>query len=145
MKKWLALLALGLLVGADKPKDDPAVKEVEKAITVLNEAFHTRDAGKIKELMTEDHLAVTPYYGGPLDRAGQVKSLADLQLTEYSAGKMRVTMLGKDAALVTYSLTQKGKFKGKELFGKNFASAVWVRREGKWLESFYQETPLGGP
>jgi ketosteroid isomerase-like protein len=137
--KILAVLAVGLLLGAD---DQPA-QEVEKAITALNEAFHARDADKVKALMTDDHVAVTSYYDGPLDRAGQLKCLPDHQLTEYAAGKFKLTSLGKDAVLVTYPLTLKGTYKGKAVPAKNFASAVWVRQEGKWLEAFYQETPLG--
>jgi ketosteroid isomerase-like protein len=138
----LVVLATGLLLGADAPRDDQAIKEVEKAIAALNDAFHTGDADKVKALMTEDHVAVTSYYGGPVDKAGQLKSLSDHQLTEYSPGKLKVTLLGKDSALVTYPLSQKGTYKGKEVAAKSFASAVWVRRGGRWLEAFYQETPL---
>jgi len=138
--KLLAILAVGLLLGAE----DQAAKEVEKALTALNEAFQGRDPDKVKALMTKDHVAVTSYYEGPLDRAGQLKSLPDIQLTEYAAGKLKVVPLTKDAFLVTYPLAVKGNYKGKELPAKVFASAVWVRRDGKWLEAFYQETPLGG-
>jgi len=63
--KLLAILAVGLLLGAE----DQAAKEVEKAITALNEAFQGRDTDKVKALMTKDHVAVTAYYEGPLDRA----------------------------------------------------------------------------
>ncbi|HKB39930.1 MAG TPA: DUF4440 domain-containing protein, partial [Gemmataceae bacterium] len=68
----------------------------------------------------------------------------DLKLTEYAAAKTRVTLLDREAALVTYELTLKGTFKGKEVPRKSFASAVWVKRDGRWLETFYQETPLDG-
>ncbi len=134
----LAVLATGLLLGADIPRD----KEVETAITTLNEAFHNRDADRIKALMTDDHLAVTTYYGGPLNKNEQVKSLPDHQFAEYSPGKIEVTMLGRDAALVRYILVQKGTYKGKPLPARSYVSAVWVRRAGKWQEAFYQETPL---
>jgi uncharacterized protein (TIGR02246 family) len=135
----VATLAVVLLLAAD----DPA-KEVEKAINALNEAFQKGDAEAIKRLTTDDHVAVTAYYGGPQDRAEQIRTLPDLKLSEYAPAKMKVTRLGKDAALVTYELTLKGTCKGKEVPRNNFASAVWVRRDGKWQEAFYQETPLGG-
>jgi hypothetical protein len=141
--KFVVALAVGLLLGADDPKE-AVVQEVRKAITALNEAFHARDAGKLKALMTADHVAVTASYEGPLARDAQLKSLPDLDLAEYKAGTMRVKLLDKDVALVTYPLTMKGKFKGKEVPHKSFASAVWVRREGKWLEAYYQETSLDG-
>jgi hypothetical protein len=144
MKKTLSIslaLVAGLALGADPP-DDSVAKELEQAITALNEAFRDRDAGKASALMAEDHLAVTPYYGGPLDRAGQLATISDLRVTEYKAGKKQVSPLGKDTVLVTYPLVLKGTFKGKAIPPRSYASAVWVRRDGKWLERFYQETAL---
>jgi uncharacterized protein (TIGR02246 family) len=134
-----AALAALLLLGADDP-----TKDVEKALHALNEAFEKGDADAIKKLVTEDHVAVTGYYGGPLKRDEQLKAHDDLKYTEYRPAKLKVSPLGKDAALVTYELTLKGTYKGKDLPRKNFASAVWVRRDGKWLEAYYQETPLDG-
>jgi ketosteroid isomerase-like protein/outer membrane protein assembly factor BamB len=133
----LALAALSLGAG------DPAVREVEKALANLNEAFAKQDAAAIKRLTTADHVAVTGYYGGPQTRAEQLKSLKHHKLTEYAPGKVTVKLLGKDTALVTYPLTLKGTFRGKAVPVRNFASAVWIRREGQWREAFYQETPLG--
>lgn len=144
MKKLLLVLLAGLLLGTDAAADDAEIKEVEKAITVLNEAFKNRDAVAIERLLTEDHTAVTAYYGGPQTRAQQLKSLPDLKLTEYATGKYDVTLLSKDVALVTYALKQKGTFQGKEVPRRSYASALWVNRGGKWREAFYQETPLEG-
>ncbi len=140
--KILAFLTTGLLLGADTPKGNQAAQEVEKAVTALNEAFHSRDADRIRDLITDDYRAVTVYYGEPLDKVRQVKSIPDHQLTEYSPGKIQVTVLGKDAALVRFILVQKGSFRGKPMPAKSFASAVWVRRTNRWQEAFYQETPL---
>jgi ketosteroid isomerase-like protein len=142
--KILAVLVAGLLVGGDVPKDNAAPKEVQKAVTALNTAFERRDANAIGRLMTDDHVSVTAYYGGPMSKAQQLASLPDLNLSEYAAGKLRVLFLSKDVALVTYSLTQKGTFKGKEVPLRNYASAIWVNRDGKWLEAFYQDTPVEG-
>src|SRR5262249_47360939 len=118
---------------------DPAAKDVEAAIRVLNDTFKTGDASKIKVLMAEDHTAVTPW-GGKQTREDQIQTLPELKLTEYDAGPMTIKMLGADGALVTYALKMKGTFKGKELPAHCYASAVWVRRDGKWLELHYQET-----
>jgi len=120
---------------------DDAEKDVGKAITVLNDAFKVADPEKIKPLLTEDHLSVTSW-GGTQNREQSLKTLPDLKLKEYAAGKLKIVILGPDAALVTYPLGLKGTFKGKELPATNFASAVWVRKGGKWLESYYQETSV---
>jgi ketosteroid isomerase-like protein len=144
MKKTLLLVALaGLLLGADAPKENPAIKEVEKAINELNTAYEKRDADAIKRLTTPEHVSVTPYYGGPFTRDEQIKTLSELKLKEYTSGDIKVAMLSADVALITYPLTMKGTFKGKELAAKSFASAVWVKRAGKWQEAYYQETAAG--
>jgi uncharacterized protein (TIGR02246 family) len=140
--KMLIIVTAGLLVAADAPKDDAAVKEVEKAITVLNEAFTKNDADAIQRLMTEDHVAITPYYGGIASRAEQLKSLPEFKVAEYKASGLKVTLVSKDVALVTYALRQKGSYKGKALAAKSYAAAVWVRRDGHWREASYQETPV---
>jgi ketosteroid isomerase-like protein len=135
-----ALVGL-LLLGADAPKDD-AVKEVEKALDVLNDAFVKRDTDAIKRLMTPDHVAITTYYGGPINLAGTLATAPDFKLTEMTAGKKTFTILSKDAVLINYELTQKGTYKGKEVPSKAYVSTVWVKRGNVWQEALYQETPL---
>jgi uncharacterized protein (TIGR02246 family) len=142
MKTLLALLTAALL-GADV-KENPAIKEVEKAINELNTAFEKQDAEAIRRLTTPDHVAVTPYYNGPATRDEQIKTLSEFKLKEYTSGDIKVRMLSADVALITYQLVMKGTYKGKELAAKSQAAAVWVKKGGQWREAFYQETALGG-
>jgi uncharacterized protein (TIGR02246 family) len=139
--RTFTLPLFALAFAASCASADDAAKEVEKAISTLNDAFKTGHPEPIKALMTDDHVAVTPW-AGTQTRDEQVKTLPELKLSEYAAGKMTIRLLGPDAALVTYPLTMKGTFKGKDVPAKNFASAVWVKKDGKWLEAYYQETPL---
>jgi uncharacterized protein (TIGR02246 family) len=142
--KALLIVAVGLFGVSVVRADDAATKEVEKAIQALNEAFTKHDAAAIKRLTVEEHVAITPYYNGPATIAEQLKMLAEFKTTEYQVAQQQIRLIAKDTALVTYQLTQKGTYKGKELLPKNYASAVWVNRNGKWLEAFYQETALEG-
>src|SRR4051794_16342113 len=61
--KVLLLFAVGFLLGADAPKEDATVKEVEKALRTLNEAFVKQDNDAIKHLMIGEHVAITSYFG----------------------------------------------------------------------------------
>jgi ketosteroid isomerase-like protein len=140
MKVTMLAVLISLPLGAG----DPAVREVEKAVGMLNAAFVKQDAAAVKRLTTADHVAVTGYYGGPQTRAEQLKSLKDLKLTEHAPGKLSVKLLGKDTALVTYPVTLQGTFQGRAVPARNFVSAIWVRRRGQWRQVFYQETPLSG-
>ena len=140
--KTLLTLAAGLLIGAGAGKEDGMVREIQHAMQSLNDAFARGDAAAIGRLTSDEHVAITPYYGGLLSKADQLKNLGDLKVPDYKAGEIKVTLLTKDAALVTYPLTQKGTYKGKAVAAKNYVSAVWINRDGKWLEASYQETPL---
>ncbi len=125
-------------------EEDEQAKEIEEALVKLSQAFKDRDVAVIKRLTTPDHIVIRPFYGEPKARAEEIKSLPDLKVTESTAGKFSTTFLSKEVVLITYPLQQKGTFKGKEMFSKNYASSVWVKRGGKWAEAFYQETPLVG-
>jgi ketosteroid isomerase-like protein len=141
--KIVWVLAAIVLVAAGAGKDDEgAVKEIQQAMRNLNEAFAKGQPDAIKRLTTDDHVAITPYYGGPQTRAEQLKNLADLKVPDYVPGETSVTLLTKDVALVTYPLSQKGTYKGKPVASKNYVAAVWVNKDGKWIEASYQETPL---
>ncbi len=139
------VLLLLLAAGSPVVADDAPVAAVKQALAQLNAAFEKGDAEAVKQWMTENHVAVTSYYAGPLKRADQLAGLADHKLSAYAAGDMTFTRLGTDAVLVTYPLTMKGTYKGKPVPAKSFASAVWVRQTGQWREAFYQETPVGSP
>ncbi len=138
----LIVLAAGLLMGADTAKDAGAAKEVAQAIQTLNDAFLKANPDQIRRLMTDEHVSITPYYGGPMSKSEQLKNLPELKMSEYTSGEIKVTFVSKDVALVTYPLAQKGYFKGKVLAPKNYSAAVWVNRDGRWLEASYQETAL---
>lgn len=142
--KVLVVLAACCLVAAEGPEDRTAMQAVEKAMTALNEAFKNGDAEMVKRLMTADHVAVTSYYGGPQKLEDQLKTLSDNKVTEYKTGKMQVKLLSQDVAMVSYPLTLKATYKGKEVPVRNFVSTVWVRKGNHWLETFYQETPVDG-
>jgi uncharacterized protein (TIGR02246 family) len=134
--KLTAVLAVALLTTTARA-DDAA--EVKAALTKLNAAFAADDADAVRGLMTADHVAVTPYAGRQtLDE--QIKALPDGKFTVYETGPMTVRPLADGVALVTYSLTQKGTFRGKAVPPKAYSSAVWVKRDGQWREAYYQET-----
>lgn len=122
----------------------PADAELLRAMETLNTAFKNRDTATIRRLITPDHLAVTSYYDGPFTVEQELQTLPDLEYAEYKSGELKVTPLGRDAAVVHYTLTLKGTFQGKPLPLKNYAAATWVRQNGQWREAYYQETPVTG-
>jgi ketosteroid isomerase-like protein len=60
----LMIFALAGLVEA-RAGDEDIIAEVNKVAEALDAAFERQDVEAVKQLMTPDHIAVTPYYPGP--------------------------------------------------------------------------------
>ena len=141
-----ALVAVAI-AGAQSPASAErppasAAAQVQSALDTLNAAFERGDAKAVSARMTPEHLAITSYYPKPLAREEQIRSLADHQLSQYRTSELSIQPLSPDAMLVTFRVTMKGTYRGKPVPETSYASAIWVRRQGQWLEHFYQETPL---
>ena len=115
---------------------------INASSNALDEAFAKRDVGAIKSLMTPDHISVTPYYDGPQSVADQIASLSELDYGQTIVGKPSIVLLSPDVALRTFIADLNGSFKGKPLPTRVFVNETLVRRDGKWVERFFQITAL---
>jgi hypothetical protein len=144
MKPTILLAGLAaLLLGADAPKDRPAIQEVEQALRALNAAYAKQDVAAMRRLITEDQVSITSY-GGVMDRETQLKHLPDWKITEYKESGMKLVPLTKDTVRATYQLTVQGTYQGKRIPVKNYVVSIWIHRDGRWQEASYQETPAAG-
>jgi ketosteroid isomerase-like protein len=122
------------------------VTAINAAAGTLDEAFVAGDAEGIRSMMTEDHVAVTPYYDGPQSVDDEIASLTDL--TGYNqtiVGEVSVALLAPDVALRTFVADLEGSFKGKSLAARVFVNETLVKRNELWIERFYQVTTLPPP
>ena len=122
--------------------DADMAKDVNAAAAALDKAFAQGDAAAIKTLMTPDHVSVTPYYDGPQSTDQQIASLPELKFNETIMGAVKVTMLAPDAAMRSFTAKLEGSFKGKPLPSSAYATEILVKRDGVWMERFYQVTAL---
>ena len=122
--------------------DADAVAAVNASSNALDAAFEKQDAETIKALMTPDHITVTPYYDGPQTVEDQIASLSEFDWQQTIVGDVDVAILSPDVALRTFTADLKGTFKGKKLPSQVFATEFLVKRDGKWVERFYQVTTL---
>ena len=145
MKRWtiilLCLLSLlflgGIVTGA------AGNKALEEKIVAAEkqgwEAITKKDWNALSSLMAEEFVEVGEF--GIRGKSAAIEDLkANLTLREYSMEDAKVLELGKDAALVTYKLTQKGSYKGQDLPSKTNCSATYLQRGGKWLNISFQQT-----
>ena len=107
------------------------------------ETFKTKKADAFGSLLGKDFLGVDA--NGVLDKSAEVKSVAEADIKDYALSDIKVVMAAKNTAVLTYTLTQHGTYKGQALPAKVYASSVWVNRGGKWLAVFHQETPGSPP
>jgi hypothetical protein len=145
MRKIAALLCLFVLIGfgpGPVHAADVDAAAVNAAAKALDDAFASGDATAIKKLMTPDHVSVTPYYDGPQTTDDQIASLPELKWTETMEGTVKVSALGADAAMRNFISNLDGTFKGKTLPSKVYVTEILVKRDGAWVERFYQVTTL---
>ena len=140
----LAMFSLVILTIAVASKalagDAETIEAINASSNALDKAFEQKAA--IKALMTPDHISVTPYYDGPQTTDDQIASLPELKWDQRIVSNVKVSLLGDDAALRIFTADLKGSFKGKPLPAKVFATEILVKRDGKWIERFYQVTTL---
>jgi Domain of unknown function (DUF4440) len=145
MRTTVAVFSLMALVAtADYAQsgDVAAIEAIDNAAAELDEAFETQNAATIKALTTPDHVAVTHYYEEPKSVAAQIASLPDLKYQQTNLSEPTVTLLGADVAMRKLTAKLDGTFKGKSLTARVFITSIMVKRDGKWLERFYQVTSL---
>lgn len=118
------------------------IAAINASSNALDAAFTKRDIAAIKALMTADHISVTPYYDGPQTVDDQLASLAEYDYSQTIIGEPSVALLAPGVALRTFTADLKGSFKGKPLPSRAFINETLVKRDGKWIERFFQVTTL---
>ena len=104
-------------------------------------AWKNKDAEWFKENTTEDFLSINS--DGISDKAQVVKSTpVDCSVKSFSLDNFKFVVLSEQAVLLTYIAMQDGECGGKKLTSRIRASVNYVKRNGKWLEAFYMETPI---
>src|SRR5436853_7778911 len=112
--RFLALPLMVLFLAARAYGDDGAPKDLLDAFQKLNKAFVAQDTSAIKRYMADDHVSILSV-GVRRTKADDETKLADFKLTAYTTEDVKVVMLGKDAALITFRAIIKGTFKGRPL------------------------------
>jgi hypothetical protein len=135
----IAALVLACVVSASAQKGVEAdLMKMEKAAW---DAFGKGDGKFFQSLLTEDAVVVGD--AGFQSKADSVKMIGTkpCDIKSFNFTNFKVTMLNPSTALVTYSGTQEGTCGGQPVPAKTNASSIYVKRNGKWMAAFHQETP----
>ena len=159
MKKILALVSFlifavacvtqpagnnNLTANANKSPETKSIAPPSEADLIVKEkaawdAFKKKDAAAFKKTLAPEYVEVID--SGVKDTAGALATMNDIEITEVTYSNWKMTPIDKDAALLTYQATLKGKFKGEDIPpGPYFEASAYVNRNGEWLAIYYQET-----
>ncbi len=110
----------------------------EKAIW---ETIKNKDYDAFSNMLAAEQLEILP--DGVSDKAKSIAGVKEFEPSELAFADWKYIPIDKDAFIVNYSVTMKGKYKGKEFPSETArASSAWVKRGDKWEAIYHQESPV---
>ncbi len=105
------------------------------------EAWQKRDGKFFQNFLSDDHVEMGP--GGPNNKAAIVAFVGSpvCVVKSYSVDKFRVTQFDANNAILTYRAEQDTTCSGTPVPSPAWVSSFFVKRNGHWLNAFYQQTP----
>jgi len=142
MVGWLALGTFGFCQAA-KSKNSDVEQKLTGAEKQLWEAWKNKDMSPFKQNLTDDTVMVDPtgIVQGK-DKAVDALTKAPCDVKSYSLGDIKVDWIDKDAVLLTYKADSDATCGGQKTPPSVYAASLWVKKNGKWLGAFHQETPV---
>lgn len=167
MKRYVALVALALLPlwGCTQPAEAPANNNANTTANAnltaaatptpadsalqdqerqIWDALKRQDYDAFGQMLADEFIYVTN--DGLHDKAATIKAVKDYAPSEINFSEWKVIPIDQDASVVAYQVTQKATANGKPLPETPFrAASVWVKRGGKWVAIFHQDTDIAPP
>ncbi len=69
-----------------------------------------------------------------------MKNVAGFRLTDYTMSDIRFVPLSRDSGLIVYRMVESGATTARTSTPKINVSSLWMKRSGKWVCLFSQET-----
>jgi hypothetical protein len=150
MKRMLIVMAIAIAasfvtLGQTKtPKNNN--NSVEAQLIALekqaDEAWRKKDGVFFQSLLSEDAVGVGSE--GIFNKSQIVKAISGsrCEIKTSSMDNFKMVLLDKNTALLTYKAMQDVTCNGNTEPPTVWASTVFVKRGGKWLAAFHQETPV---
>jgi hypothetical protein len=156
MKKLVVFVFVLLIAGAcavpptnqsvatNTSSPSPAVAPLTEAEAIAKEravwdTLKAKDHVAFERMLATDYLEVLP--DGVNDKASTLTEVKDLEISDVTFSDWRLIPLDRDAAILTYSATIKGTYKGQAFpEGPYRNSSGWINRDGKWQAFYFQQT-----
>src|SRR5581483_7585875 len=130
------------LCAADNQAAENSLKAKEQAGW---QSWKDKDPKAFQEMIPDDVVNIAD---GMVEH-GKQAILKDLSsgvctVNNFSLSDFSFQWIDKDAVMLTYTATQDATCAGKKQPGKVIASSLWVKKNGKWMSPFHQETTAEG-
>jgi ketosteroid isomerase-like protein len=129
-----AVLACAQLHRREDTLRDQIVSQERAELDTLK----TGDLKTFASLIAEDAVFVDAH--GSAGKAEVVENTSNVRLHDYTMSDVKFVAISADSGVLVYSLTESGTSHGKEFNAKVNVSAVWAKRNDKWVCLFSQET-----
>jgi murein L,D-transpeptidase YafK len=144
MKKAVMILLVAMIATLTTFSQSKNAKVESQIIAIEKagwEAWKNKDANWFQTNLSEDFMMINSK--GVIDKAQVIKSTpTDCEVKSYSFDSFKVVILNENAAYVIYTATQDAVCNGKTIPAQVRATAIYVKRGGKWLEASYMETAI---
>lgn len=143
MKKTLACLATAL---AFSPLAGAA--DLKAELAALEKQFWTswgkQETDIFKKRLVPDAVEIVAGAGPSFGRDAIVKDFTAVpcELKGFTHADHKLRKLAENVVALTYVATQDATCAGKKMPPKVFSSSIYVRKNGRWMLTQYQETPL---
>ncbi len=145
-KTIIILISVFLIVTSIKAQVNSSKQDrVKQHIIALEksgwQAWKNKDVEWFKTNTTSEFLSISS--SGISDKSQVIEStLTDCDVKSVALTNFKFVMLEDNVILLTYTATQDGICNSNKLAEKLRASVNYVKRDDKWLEAFYMETPI---
>ena len=123
---------------ATAPSDEAQVRELE---TMSWMAWKAHDGAFFDRFLSDDHVEVHGY--GITGKQAVVEGVRSgvCVVQSYSLDRLSVTRVASESLLVTYRAEQNTICGSARVPSPVWATSLYVKRSGKWLNVLYQHTP----
>jgi ketosteroid isomerase-like protein len=134
----LVILAVAVAQAQQPPKTSALQEEIVAQERAGLDALKAGDVPAFANSTADDAVFVDA--AGPAGKAVVVKNVADFRLHDYTMTDIHFVGLSPESGLIVYRITESGASHGKEFTARVNVSSLWVKRNGRWVCVFSQET-----
>lgn len=135
----LCAIATALACAVEPSAEESAVRDLEARSWV---AWKGHDAAFFEQFLSDDHVEIHGY--GVVGKQAVVEGVRSPICTvqSYALGPLSVTRVSADSLLVTYRAEQDTTCGTARVPSPVWASSLYARRGGRWVNVLYQHTPV---